>query len=459
MQKRNIFLLAAAVIAAGLLASAGYFWRPIYIEDQGEIIQVRSSALTVGQALHSAGSRLDPLDRVTPDLESPVPFDRKIYIERAVHAYLWENGRVRSVAGLERTPEELLENAGIELSEGDELLWNGQNIPLAEPLPHGVPIVLYMQQAQQVQLVNNGEASQIETTSSTAAEVLWQAGIRISPGDWLSVDPAAPLDEEITIGYEAARPVIIQTVEETITIQSAVVSVGQALAEAGLALQGLDYSLPAEDQPVPQDGTIRLVRVREEVELEENLLPFESQSAPAPELELDQRQTIIPGQYGVQVIRERVRYEDGQEVSRIFDSDWIASEPVAQTVGYGLKIVPKTTDTPDGPIEYYRAVQVYATSYSPCRLGTGKCNHTSASGARLTKGIIAVTLSWYRQLAGHRVYVPGYGFGTISDVGGGIPGRYWIDLGYDDDNYQGTLGWTTMYFLTPAPAVVPWALP
>jgi resuscitation-promoting factor RpfB len=459
MHKRTILSLAAGITALALLAAAGYFLRPITIEDQGEKVQVRALALTVGQALYAAGSQLDPLDQVTPELDSLVPLDRNIFIERAVQAYLWDDGKIRSLAGAGRTPAELLDEAGFERSESDRLLWNGQDIAPEAPLPSGEVVVLTLEQSQQVVLVHNGQASEIETTSSTAAEALWEAGIRLSPGDWLSVDPAAPLEEEMTIGYEAARPVTIQTAEGVITIQSAADTVGKALAEAGLALQGLDYTLPAEDEPLPENGAIRLVRVHEEILLEEKLLPFESQSAPDPDLELDQRRTLIPGQYGVQVVRERVRYEDGQEVSRSIDSDWIASEPVMQTVGYGLKIVPKAVDTPEGTVEYYRAVQVYATSYSPCRLGTGKCNDITASGARLTKGIIAVTRAWYRQFAGQRVYVPGYGFGTISDVGGGIPGRYWIDLGYEDDNYQGTMGWVTMYFLTPAPASVPWALP
>ncbi len=128
-----------------------------------------------------------------------------------------------------------------------------------------------------------------------------------------------------------------------------------------------------------------MVRVREEITLKETLIPFEQKTEPDPNVELDQRQVTRPGQYGVQVVRERARFEDGQEVSRGHDSDWIASEPVAQVVGAGTKIVPKTLDTPDGPIEYYRAVSVYATSYSPCTQGYDHCSWSTASGMRLIK--------------------------------------------------------------------------
>jgi 3D (Asp-Asp-Asp) domain-containing protein len=290
---------------------------------------------------------------------------------------------------------------------------------------------------------------------------LWEAGIQPGPADRLSENPAALVSETNTIAYLPARAVTIQARGQQLTTRSTAETVGQALAEAGVALQGVDYSQPAEDLPLPEDGVIRVVRVREEINLKENLVPYGSKVAPDPDVELDQSRVTVAGQYGINVSRERVRYEDGQAVSRTADSEWTASQPVDQTLGYGTKVVVKTLDVPGGPIEYYRAVQVYATSYSPCRLGTGdgRCNWTTSSGARLTKGIIAVRLSWYRMFGGQRVYVPGYGYGVIGDVGGGLPDRYWIDLGFDEDTYQPIVGWTTLYFLTPVPANVPWALP
>ena len=119
------------------------------------------------------------------------------------------------------------------------------------------------------------------------------------------------------------------------------------------------------------------------------------------------------------------------------------------------------TRTPDGTIEYWRKIRVRATSYSPCRLGTGdnRCSYTTASGARLAKGIVAVSLKWFRMMRGQRVYIPGYGFGVIGDYGA-LPGM-WIDLGFDEETFeQGAIvGSVDMYFLTPIPATIPWTLP
>ena len=103
-------------------------------------------------------------------------------------------------------------------------------------------------------------------------------------------------------------------------------------------------------------------------------------------------------------------------------------------------------------------MKVYATSYSPCRSGTSSCISGTASGAKVSKGIIAVTSAWYRRMGGQSVYVPDYGKAVIGDVGGGIPGRYWIDLGYEDDNFEAWSKDTTLYFLTPIPSDMVWIL-
>lgn len=465
-----MFRKYALFLAAGLalLLLAGFLLRPVTIHVDNETITVRGADLKVGQALATAGIQVYSADQVQPAIEEWIPLNGQIRLTRAVQAVIWEAGQTRLISGPERNAADLLAAAGSALQPGDRLIWNGREIDPRTELPAGRPVVLQIERARPVIIDLDGERQRIDTTAVSAANALWEAGIRPGPGDALSVPPGALLADleeanggPLILAYRAAQPVTIEAGAQRIRARTTAATVGEALAEAGIALQGLDYAEPAEDQPLPEDGRLRVVRVTEEIALTEELLPFDSQRVPDAETELDQTRVITPGQYGVRVVRERARFEDGEEVSRAVDSDWIASEPVAQTIGVGTMVVTKTLDSPDGAIEYWRAISVYATPYSPCRLGTGdgRCSWTTASGQRLTKGIIAVTLSWYRIIRGLRVYVPGYGYGVIADVGGGIPGRPWIDLGYDEENFEPFVGWTTMYFVAPPPENVSWILP
>lgn len=459
MKQRPIPFLAVGLILLGLLIIlAGYALRPITIRiDGGNTISFRQPVWTVGQALAIAGVTLDPADQVDPAADKVVPFNGEIRVRHAVQVYLWENGAVRHIGGLEQKPALLLEQAGIQLSPADRLLRNGEPVDPELPLPAGIPVVLQLERARPVRVIDGSGERTIHTHGPTAARALWEAGIRPAPGDRFSVPLGSALEENSSIAYQPARLLTIQIEGQTVLARSSADTVGEALGQAGIALQGLDYSQPAESQPVPENGQIRVTRVREEIVLKETFTAYERKTETDPNLELDQRKVTSPGQMGVQVTRERVRYEDGQEVMRKVDSDWTASEPVTETVGIGSKVVPHTADTPDGTIEYYRAVQVYATSYSPCQQGMDHCSWSTASGMRLAKGVIGTSLSWFRMFRGQRVYVTGYGYGVIGDYGG-ISGM-WIDLGFDEEDYQHFSHWVTMYFLTPAPANVPLTLP
>jgi 3D (Asp-Asp-Asp) domain-containing protein len=214
----------------------------------------------------------------------------------------------------------------------------------------------------------------------------------------------------------------------------------------------MDYPIPAEDQPIPTDGQIQIVKVHEEYILENETIPFGIEFVPSQEINLDDQQVLQTGEYGILAKRIRVVYEDDKEISRTVSDTWTAKSPTPRKVGFGTKVTIQTQNTSDGPIQYYRAVDVYATSYSPCRLGiAGYCSNRTASGAELKKGVIGVIRPWYNYMKGASVYIPGYGFATIEDIGAGFSDRHWVDLGYSDEDWVSWSRYVTVYFLLPIP--------
>ena len=78
---------------------------------------------------------------------------------------------------------------------------------------------------------------------------------------------------------------------------------GQALAESGISLQDLDYTVPAEDQPVPANGTIRVVAVTDDVKVNQITSPFQTEYTVDSSVELDTTKVIVAGQYGLATFR------------------------------------------------------------------------------------------------------------------------------------------------------------
>ncbi len=214
----------------------------------------------------------------------------------------------------------------------------------------------------------------------------------------------------------------------------------------------MDQVEPPLDTPLRPHITINIQRIWEEIEYEEEILPFDTVWRPDDEVPIDQRLVKSTGREGVQRYRYRVRYEDGVEVSRTLEDDWVAVEPETKVIAYGQKITPQTLETPEGTITYWRKVRMYATSYSPARSGTPKTAPwygRTRLGMELRRGVVAVDPAVVNMQ--QRLYVPGYGSAIAGDMGGGVTGKH-IDLGYSDDDYRSWHWWTDVYLLWPPPA-------
>jgi 3D (Asp-Asp-Asp) domain-containing protein len=238
-------------------------------------------------------------------------------------------------------------------------------------------------------------------------------------------------------------------------IRSSSATVAGALAQAGIPLLGLDSSRPSENEALPSSGQLQLTSISESILLSEKSIPYKTDYQQSADVELDQQKILQAGQPGLSVSRVRIIYEDGKEISRQTESEMVVSAPQDQIVGYGTKVVIHTAAVDGVQIQYWRAIQMYATAYSPCRSAPGKCYSGTSSGKPVQKGVVAVKYSWYLMMQGQPLYIPGYGFASIEDVCGGCVGKPWVDLGYSDSDYQDWGQWVTVYFLAPPPATIP----
>ncbi|HEY3343717.1 MAG TPA: ubiquitin-like domain-containing protein [Anaerolineaceae bacterium] len=449
--------IAALLVAAGLVLIAIWFYRPIQVSVDGQTVTIRSTALTTGGVLRSAGVLIHPSDSIRPDLTSWLIGANRVDIHRAQSVQVLSGSKQASLITPQKVIGNLLSLAGFKLYPGDAVLLNGQPVDPQQALPSGSAALIQYRPAVPVTLQAGGQQRTLFSSAATLGQALWENGVRLAAADRLFPPATTPLDQPLTAQVKRARDLTITSAGKQFHLMSTADRVGQALGEAGLALQGLDYTQPAEDQPIPANGLIRLINVYETVLLQQKQLPFKTSTQPDPNTELDQTRVITPGIPGIQVTRVRVLNEDGKEVSRQSEAEWIARQPQNQVLGYGTNVVIHTEVVEGVTLHYYRKITVYATSYTDC--DAGHCNGGTASGAKVTRGVVAVIPSWYSYLQGAQVYIPGYGQATIEDVGGGIPGTNWIDLGYSVGEYQSWHSNVTLYFLAPAPANVPWRLP
>jgi uncharacterized protein YabE (DUF348 family) len=351
-------------------------------------------------------------------------------------------------------PSDLFVRAGLILGPYDIALFNGIPVPLNQALPPGANGTLQLRRAITLSLQTSENTQTLQTTALTVGQALQEAGFSLHPADRILPPAYTTIDSGMTVVFAPASRLVIQMKDASRQILSAAPSVGEALTEAGIPLIGLDYSLPAMDQPLPPDGQIRVVQVSEAVILAQKPIAFENEFIASAEVPIDQQQVLNPGQTGLSVSRVRIRYEDGQEVSRQTESETLVRPPQNRVVGYGTKVEVKTASVDGVNIEYWRAVQMFATAYSPCRSGGDRCYSSTASGKPVKRGMVALRTDLYLAMRGQPLYIPGYGYATVEDACGGCVGKPWIDLGYSDADYESWGTWVTVYFLTPVPSSV-----
>ena len=355
----------------------------------------------------------------------------------------------------QRLPVNLIAEAGVTLGVNDRLLYLGARIPLDQPLPEANSYTFTVRRAVALTLVTPNDTQSILTSALTVGQALTEAGYTLYANDRLDPPPETPVDAPLTVTYQPSRELVVTVDGTQIRVRNAAGTVGEALAEAGIPLVGLDYSLPSENEPLPADGQIRLVRVAESIALTQKSIPFGTRTELSADLEIDQQALLQGGEPGLAVARQRTRNEDGVRVSQKTESESIVRPPQDRILGYGTKIVISTTVVDGQSITYWRTLRLFATSYSPCGLGTTQCLYGTSSGLQVQKGVVAMAYYWYLLFGFEHLYIPGYGNATVGDVGGGYYGsHYWIDLGYTDNDYVGWSQWVTVYFLTPVPANV-----
>jgi uncharacterized protein YabE (DUF348 family) len=354
------------------------------------------------------------------------------------------------------TTLDILAEMGVDVGQHDEvnvlsidLDDEAQDAPIQIQIERAVPLVIHEPGSPPLHFFS---------TAPTVGEALREAGIVLYLADDVRPSLSSPIESGTRIAIKHSVPATVHVDGQTLRTRTHRATVGDLLSDVGVSLHGLDYAEPGLEVPLGEAIEIVVTRVREEVLVQQEPIPFKTQWAPDPDLEIDHQALGQQGEPGVFERRIRVRYEDGAEVDRWTEAEWVAKNPQPKILNYGTKIVLRTVDTPSGPQQYWRRLRMLATSYHAASAGKPR-DHPyfgiTAIGWRMRDGIVAVDPKIIRLRS--QVYVPGYGVGDAADTGGAIRNLR-IDLGYSEANFRSWYRCVDVYLLAPVPANVEYVM-
>lgn len=421
----------------------------------GKAQTMNTQAATVDDLLREENILLRGQDAISETRDTALIDGMTLTIDRARNVDITIDGVAQSLRTPYENPKDILDSANIQI-KADDLIWLDGTQARRDLLPQWtVPVSeIIIERTHTVTIVDGEETQTLVTTADTVGDALLEANIDLFLTDIVSPDLSTQLSQSTRITIDRAKPVTILVDGTTVDTRVRGETVADALSESGIALVGLDYAVPAEDMPIDSEMQIQIVRVTERIDSYEETLGYDTVFQADANMELDQRQVIQAGQTGIRRYDERVRYENGEEISREPIGEELVRAPQNEVIAYGTNIVMRPIQTPDGTKQYWRKLRVYATSYKPESVGGST---TTAIGMTLQKGIIGAdpTIIPYRT----NMYVEGYGTGIMADTGGARSSPYWIDLGYSDEDFEGWHWYTDVYLLAPVPENINYLLP
>lgn len=471
-----------------LLLVATYAMHYAYVSTQrvvtllldGYPLSLRTHQTSVDAFLKEIGMQVNEADIVFPGLHADL--DDRVIIERATPVILEVDGETLQRYTHSETVGDFLLEVGVTLGSNDQITMEGvevtpeaslsskpisasKGVGKSKTVPRSInplPVQrIVIHRSIPLQLFDDGVLTTFYTIAPTVGQALKEQGVTIYLGDRVKPGLNAPLSTGMRVYIERAKPLSILVDGRRIVTRTQAEQVEEALEGEGVTLGIRDYTIPHRLTPVTDYLAVQVIRVKEEVLIEEEAIPFETVWRPDPELEIDNWRLAQQGEEGLRRRLIRIRHENDQEKERETPSEWVAEEPTTEVMAYGTKIVIREVETPRGPVRYWRKIRMLATSYTAATAGKPRDHPRygiTSLGLKAEKGIIAIdprVINFYTKM-----YVPGYGFGIAADTGGAIRGRH-IDLAYDEGKLVSWFKWIDVYLLEPVPPAeeIRWILP
>jgi 3D (Asp-Asp-Asp) domain-containing protein len=282
----------------------------------------------------------------------------------------------------------------------------------------------------------NGSIANVSTDAPTVGDFLREEGIRLGDHDYVHPAIDVPITEGTIVEYRRGVPVNVTVGKQTAQIWSAATTVGNMLAENGIALGDYDIVVPSRNAPVPNDGKVRVTHVATwTTTVVTHVAPrtlHRVDASLAPEVS----RVRVEGSHGTRVSIVR-SLQIGNHVRHVVLSSHVTRVAVARVIVDGSQAYAayqrlremgafEATGFANRALQMV-SMEMVATAYTANCAG---CSGMTAIGRRAGHGIVAVDPRFIP--IGTKLYISGYGWAIAGDTGGSIRGSR-IDLGFDSD--------------------------
>lgn len=240
-------------------------------------------------------------------------------------------------------------------------------------------------------VINGEEPMVVDVVARTVGQALEQAGIELREGDEVTPALDEPLVSGARIAVARGARVTLRVDGGALEVVVPQGTVRDALVKAGIRMGSLDRVVPSRETPLQEGMEIRVIRVTQQEVVERESIPYRTLRWAEPHLAKGEQRIVREGKEGVLETRVLLTYEDGELAHRQVLSTEVVEEPVNMIIGEGTREAVSVLETATGAYRYVDVLDMEATAYYPGPESTGEwADGLTFTGVRAGKGVVAV---------------------------------------------------------------------
>ena len=256
---------------------------------------------------------------------------------------IYEGSQVTRIETTETVAENVVAEAGIQLSENDKLILDAFN--------PGKDSRIEIYRACEVTFVY-ADGKTINTIfAGTVAELIESQGVTLSDKLFSSVDVNAVVTNNLRVEIISAYDIIINVDGEEKAVQTTVETVGDVLNEQGITLDEDDEVSPAADTVLTNNLVIEVLRVEYVTRETQEKIPFTTEKVNSSAMTKGTEKVSQKGVDGIKTFTYTDKVVNGVVESSELVSEEVTKEPVKQIIKVGTLVKQTTKKLGNNKIE------------------------------------------------------------------------------------------------------------
>lgn len=256
---------------------------------------------------------------------------------------IYEGSQVTRIETTETVAENVVAEAGIQLSENDKLILDAFN--------PGKDSRIEIYRACEVTFVH-ADGKTINTIfAGTVAELIESQGVTLSDKLFSSVDVNAVVTNNLRVEIISAYDIIINVDGKEKAVQTTVETVGDVLNEQGITLDEDDEVSPAADTVLTNNLVIEVLRVEYVTRETQEKIPFTTEKVNSSAMTKGTEKVSQKGVDGIKTFTYTDKVVNGVVESSELVSEEVTKEPVKQIIKVGTLVKQTTKKLGNNKIE------------------------------------------------------------------------------------------------------------